>query len=58
MKIYHLSFHEFGVNVFKAILSIQTSYRKINHNSLRRFLFANNRFIKYNLGDTLGLTRL
>ena len=77
MKFYHLSFQEFDVNVFIAILSIQTSYHKINHNSLRmqerrfelilfattantgnRFLFSNNRFIKYNLGDTLGLTRL
>ena len=77
MKFYHLSFQEFDLNVFIAILSIQTSYHKINHNSLRmqerrfefdtvattvntgnRFIFSNNRFIKYNLGDTLGLTRL
>ena len=35
MKFYHLSFQEFDVNVFIAILSIQTIYHKINHNSLR-----------------------
>ena len=35
MKFYHLSFQEFDVTVFVAILSIQTSYHKINHNSLR-----------------------
>ena len=35
MKFFHLSFHELDVNVFKAILSIQTSNHKINHNSFR-----------------------
>ena len=35
MKFYHLSFQEFDVNVFIAILSIQTSYHQIYHNSLR-----------------------
>ena len=35
MKFFHLSFHELDVNVFKAILSIQTSKHKINHNSFR-----------------------
>ena len=35
MKFHQLNFHEFDVNVFKAILSIQTRYHKINHNSLR-----------------------